>query len=104
MSCTQFKSFLDKDNESKLGKVIKGVKSLSYEKWLFEEFDLVSSAKQKLREYDWSPQIHLSNTKNKAGINKICISHDWILAEIKKLSSWHRSDSFLYYYFKQSFL
>lgn len=32
MSCTQFRSSLDKDDKSKLGKVIKGVKSLSYEK------------------------------------------------------------------------
>lgn len=63
MSCTQFRSSLDKDDKSKLGKVIKGVKSLSYEKWLFEEFDLVSSAKQKLRgnmtdlhKYIWATQ------------------------------------------------
>lgn len=32
---TQFMSPLVKDDESKLGKVIKGMKSLSYEKWLF---------------------------------------------------------------------
>lgn len=71
MSCTQFRSSLDKDDESKLGKVIKGVKSRSYEKWLCEEFDLVSSAKQKLRwnmsalhKYIWATQ------KSKAGKTK----------------------------------